>query len=114
MVRTSYHFLSSAFDAKVCLLMPNHRGELTPYNAEGKGQLPLIVVLPRWCWDKDQIAGAGTDTLPSVPYQLHPISASQQVLAGFLAIEPNNLRQVLIPEQQQLLQTFNGLNCQCS
>lgn len=107
-VRTSYHFLSSAFDAKVCLLMPNHHGELTPYNAEGMGQLPIDSGIARWCWDKDQIAGAGTDTLPSVPYQLHPISASQQVLA-ILAIEPNNLRQVLIPEQQQLLQTFNGL-----
>lgn len=88
--------------------MPNHHGELTPYNAEGMGQLPIDSGIARWCWDKDQIAGAGTDTLPSVPYQLHPISASQQVLA-ILAIEPNNLRQVLIPEQQQLLQTFNGL-----
>ena len=107
-VRTSYHFLSSAFDAKVCLLMPNHHGELMPYNAEGMGQLPIDSGIARWCWDKDQIAGAGTDTLPSVPYQLHPISASQQVLA-ILAIEPNNLRQVLIPEQQQLLQTFYGL-----
>ena len=45
-VRTSYHFSSSAFDAKVCLLMPNHHGELTPYNAEGRDNFPLIVVLP--------------------------------------------------------------------
>lgn len=107
-VRTSYHFLSSAFDAKVCLLLPNKQGELMPFHAEGMGHLPIDNAIARWCCDKDQIAGAGTDTLPSVPYQLHPITASQQVLA-ILAIEPNNLRQLLIPEQQQLLQTFNGL-----
>src|SRR5699024_3300859 len=29
-VHTSYHFLSSAFDAKVCLLLPNKQGELMP------------------------------------------------------------------------------------
>ncbi|MCV5744846.1 two-component system sensor histidine kinase KdbD, partial [Escherichia coli] len=69
-VRTSYHFLSSAFDAKVCLLLPNKQGELTPFHAQGMEHLPIDNAIARWCCDKDQIAGAGTDTLPSVPYQL--------------------------------------------
>ena len=31
------------------------------------GNLPIDNAIARWCCDKDQIAGAGTDTLPSVP-----------------------------------------------
>lgn len=49
--------------------------------------------------------GAGTDTLPGVPYQLLPLSTAQQAF-GVLAIEPINLRQLMVPEQQRLLQTY--------
>lgn len=40
-----------------------------------------------------------------MPYQLLPLTASKQTF-GLLAIEPGNLRQLMVPEQQRLLQTF--------
>ncbi len=64
--------------------------------------------LPNGASKKKQPAGAGTDTLPGVPYQLLPIATPSQVFA-VLAIESANLRHLLVPEQQRLLQTFTGV-----
>ncbi|WP_312239766.1 two-component system sensor histidine kinase KdpD [Pantoea sp.] len=63
---------------------------------------PAIV---KWSFDKRQVAGAGTDTLPGVPYKILPLTSSDRAL-GLLIIEPGNLRHLLIPEQQRLLDTF--------
>lgn len=51
------------------------------------------------------MAGAGTDTLPCVPYKVLPLISSEGTL-GLLIIESSNLRHLLIPEQQRLLETF--------
>ncbi|WGO82829.1 two-component system sensor histidine kinase KdpD [Arsenophonus apicola] len=106
--KTGYHFLSNAFKAKVSLLLPNEQQQLVPLKLADYGQVQIDQAIALWSFDKNQPAGAGTDTLPSVPYQLQPIATSKETLA-ILAIEPQNLRQLLIPEQQRLLQTFTGL-----
>ena len=106
--KTSYHFLSNAFQAKICLLLPDDNQQLVPLIIEDSSPLPIDNAIAKWSFDKRASAGAGTDTLPSVPYQLIPIVASNETLA-ILAIEPQNLRQLLIPEQQRMLQTFTGL-----
>jgi len=49
-------------------------------------------------------AGAGTDTLPGVPYLILPLQHQ-----GVAIVEPSNLRQLMIPEQQRLLETFTLL-----
>ncbi|SQA96682.1 Sensor protein KdpD [Cedecea neteri] len=51
---------------------------------------------------------AGTDTLPGVPYRILPLSTTERTL-GLLVVEPENLRQLMIPEQQRLLETFTLL-----
>ena len=106
--KTGYHFLSKTFRAKICLLLPNEHQQLVPLKLADYGQVQIDQAIVLWSFDKNQPTGAGTDTLPSVPYQLQPIATSQETLA-ILAIEPQNLRQLLIPEQQRLLQTFTGL-----
>ena len=106
--RTGYHFLNNAFQAKSCLLIPNAEGQLLPLKCEGHSAMQIDNAIAKWSFDKRQPAGAGTDTLPSVPYQLQPITTADQTLA-VLAIEPRNMRQLLIPEQQRMLQTFTGL-----
>ena len=58
--------------------------------------------------DKGQPAGAGTDTLPGVPYQILPLKSAARTW-GLLVVEPENLRQLMIPEQQRLLETFTLL-----
>ncbi|CAM4115018.1 sensor protein KdpD [Yersinia intermedia] len=107
-VKTSRHFLSSSFQAKTDLLLPREDGRLQQVVTDEGGALSVDVAIARWSFDKGAPAGAGTDTLPGVPYQLLPLTASKQTF-GVLAIEPANLRQLMVPEQQRLLQTFTSL-----
>src|SRR5471030_2106877 len=105
--QTSRHFISSSLHAKTAILLPQENGEL----AQPAGEVTSIVVddaIARWSFDKKLPAGAGTDTLPGVPYQLLPLVASGGS-CGLLAVEPTNIRQLLVPEQQRLLQTFTVL-----
>ncbi len=102
---TSRHFLSSSFQAKTVLLLPQEDGRLQQMIGEEGGLLSVDEAIARWSFDKGLPAGAGTDTLPGVPYQLLPLNTPKQTF-GLLAIEPNNLRQLMVPEQQRLLQTF--------
>ncbi|MDX7989979.1 two-component system sensor histidine kinase KdpD [Xenorhabdus littoralis] len=106
--RISYHFLSNGFQAKTGLLLPDSNHRLYQIKAHNGGQMQIDEAIAKWCFDKKQPAGAGTDTLPGVPYQLLPISTPSRVFA-ILAIESPNQRQLLVPEQQRLLQTFTGL-----
>ena len=92
------------------------RGELWLPNAQGEpeavGEVRLSArperAIVRWSFDKGQPAGAGTDTLPAVPWQLLPLKSGNETL-GLLILEPLNLRQLMIPEQQRLLETFTVL-----
>ncbi|WP_237387472.1 two-component system sensor histidine kinase KdpD [Xenorhabdus sp. Sc-CR9] len=106
--RISYHFLSNSFQAKTGLLLPDSNHRLYQVKSNNGGQMQIDEAIAKWCFDKKQPAGAGTDTLPGVPYQLLPITTPSQVFA-VLAIESSNLRQLLVPEQQRLLQTFTGI-----
>lgn len=105
--KTSSHFLASSFQAKAALLLPQEDGRLQPQGGENSLQA-VDEAIARWSFDKGQPAGAGTDTLPALPYQLLPLRASQHTF-GLLAIEPQSLRQLMVPEQQRLLQTFTVL-----
>ncbi|BFO08799.1 two-component system sensor histidine kinase KdpD [Serratia rubidaea] len=105
---TSRHFLSSSFHAKTVLMLPQEDGQLRQMTGQDGGMLSVDEAIARWSYDKGQPAGAGTDTLPGVPYQLLPLKTSQHTF-GLLAIEPTNLRQLMVPEQQRLLQTFSVL-----
>ena len=103
----SEQFIQSTFHARSKILLPDDSGSpvsVTP----GSGLMPWDDAIARWSLDKGQPAGAGTDTLPGVPYQILPLKSASQV-RGLVVIEPDNLRQLMIPEQQRLLETFTLL-----
>lgn len=104
--RQSSFFLNSSFNAKTSLWMPDEYQILQQITPQEDGVTGVDYAIARWCQDKQHPAGAGTDTLPGVPYQLLPLTASGQSF-GVLAIEPANLRQLMVPEQQRLLQTYS-------
>ena len=104
---TSELFINNSFHARAQLLLPNENGVLERANAKGEPQ-NWDEAIARWSFDKGQPAGAGTDTLPGVPYQILPLKTSERTL-GLLIVEPSNLRQLMIPEQQRLLETFTLL-----
>lgn len=104
---TSERFIQSTFHARSQILLPDDDGRpmsITP----GQGITPWDDAIARWSFDKGQPAGAGTDTLPGVPYQILPLKSGSHVW-GLVVIEPGNLRQLMIPEQQRLLETFTLL-----
>lgn len=97
-INVSQHFIDNSFRASSELLIPNAQGQLP-------ASLRADAAIARWSFDNSQPAGAGTDTLPGVPYQILPLTM-QEKNWGLLVIEPSSLRQLMIPEQQRLIETF--------
>ncbi|SFT49974.1 two-component system, OmpR family, sensor histidine kinase KdpD [Kosakonia arachidis] len=104
---TSETFIQSTFDARSKLLLPDSHSQLKAVT-QTHGMTPWDDAIARWSFDKGQPAGAGTDTLPGVPYQILPLKSDHKT-HGLLIVEPANLRQLMIPEQQRLLETFTLL-----
>jgi len=99
--------IESTLQARSELYLPDEQGELV---AVGEAHLSAVPdrAIARWSFDKGQPAGAGTDTLPGVPWQMLPLKSGSETL-GLLILEPLNLRQLMIPEQQRLVETFTVL-----
>lgn len=106
-VQTSEQFIRSTFHASNLILLPDEQGRLRPLTSPS-GMTPQDEAIARWSFDKGLPAGAGTDTLPGVPYQILPLRSADKN-HGLVIVEPSNLRQLMIPEQQRLLETFTLL-----
>lgn len=104
---TSEQFIASTFHARSQILLPNKDGKLNALTHQ-QGMTPWDDAIARWSFDKGLPAGAGTDTLPGVPYQILPLRSADK-MHGLVVVEPGNLRQLMIPEQQRLLETFTLL-----
>ncbi|ACS84932.1 two-component system sensor histidine kinase KdpD [Musicola paradisiaca] len=109
--KASHHFLRTTFQARIAILLADHASpddELHPMALDEPDRLSVDPAIARWSYDHATPAGAGTSTLPGVPYQLLPLVTAQQAF-GVIAIEPGNARQLMIPEQQRMLETFTVL-----
>ncbi|GAB7204822.1 hypothetical protein OS21_13120 [Dickeya oryzae] len=110
--KASHHFLRSTFQAKIAILLAEPlsapTAELQQVALDEPEQLIVDRAIARWSYDHAAPAGAGTATLPGVPYQLLPLTTSQLTF-GVIAVEPANARQLMIPEQQRMLETFTVL-----
>jgi len=108
-VEISDKFVESSFRAKAAILLPDlsDRLEMPPAH----GAMPAYdLAVAQWCYDKNEPAGAGTDTLPANPQLYLPLKAPMRV-RGVLVVEPSNARplMIMIPEQRRLLDTFAAL-----
>jgi two-component system sensor histidine kinase KdpD len=99
--------LHAEFSGRNTFLFPDRNGKLCHPDSP-----PLDISLrradlgvARWAFNHGQMAGHGTDTLPSAPALYVPLNGSTGTL-GVLALEPVDLRRVFLPEQRQLLETF--------
>lgn len=105
--RTCEQYIRSTFHARSQVLMPDEHGKLTAFTQQ-EGMTPWDEAIAHWSFDKGLPAGAGTDTLPGVPYLMLPLRSADST-HGLIVVEPQNLRQLMIPEQQRLLETFTLL-----
>ncbi|HAT1682500.1 TPA: two-component system sensor histidine kinase KdbD [Klebsiella oxytoca] len=104
---TSERFIASTFQARSQLLLPDEMNRLSPLT-QPTAAITWDDAIARWSFDKGLPAGAGTDTLPGVPYQILPLKSAARTW-GLVVVVPANLRQLMIPEQQRLLETFTLL-----
>jgi two-component system sensor histidine kinase KdpD len=70
--------------------------------------VPVNAVVAQWVAEHDQIAGAGTDTLPNATALFVPLIGSQRTV-GALGIKPADAQRFLDPEQRRLLEACASL-----
>ncbi|WP_374362445.1 two-component system sensor histidine kinase KdpD [Pseudoduganella danionis] len=122
---TTRLFIQRAFQARATLLVPDAEGRLqlpapaqdasaaaataAPAQAGAVSHLGgLDMGIAQWSFDRAEVAGLGTDTLPASAVFYLPLVAPMRT-RGVLAIEPEKSRWILIPEQRQQLDTFGAL-----
>ena len=103
-----------AFDpvkgGKVMVLVAQHKDD-GPSPNPALLRLPALlphdfdVGIAEWVLRTGHSAGLATTTLPAHPWHCVPLQAPMRV-RGVLALKPSQARWLLIPEQQQLLQTL--------
>ncbi|SMP59444.1 two-component system sensor histidine kinase KdpD [Noviherbaspirillum suwonense] len=108
--------ISRAFHARATLLLPDSDGRLQLAEPAQDQAAPTLtpasamldIGIAQWAFDHAAAAGIGTDTLPGSPLFYLPVVAPMRT-RGVLAIEPENRRWMLVPEQRQQLDTFATL-----
>ncbi len=104
---TTRDVIERAFRARAVLLLPDAGGRLHLSTATS-GAPALDDGIAQWAFDHAESAGLGTDTLPASPIFYLPLVAPMRT-RGVLAIEPQQRRWLLVPEQRQQLDTFAAL-----
>ena len=99
--------IAEVFDCQVVALLPDARGKLVIR----AGKESDFAINPReqsvaqWAFDLGQIAGMGTDTLPSAEALYVPLLGAQGPV-GALGVRPRNREQLLVSDQLRLLESF--------
>ena len=99
--------LYAVFQVKVALLLPDGQDKvavtvLPPDVPDASPELDLGIA--QWVYDHQEPAGMGTNTLPGSPVHYLPLKAPMRT-RGVAAVVPEP-RQIFLPEQQRLLDTF--------
>jgi two-component system sensor histidine kinase KdpD len=101
--------IQRTFGARTALLLPDDDGHLRPAQPGEEGAMrALDLGIAQWAYDHGTGAGMGTDTLPGSPVFYMPLVAPMRT-RGVLAIESDEPRWLLVPEQRQQLDTFAAL-----
>ncbi|TCT24321.1 two-component system sensor histidine kinase KdpD [Thiobaca trueperi] len=101
-------FAESEFGARSAIILANDSDRFGALVLPSPGELPVDVGIGKWAFDHGGEAGCGTDTLPGSPLLYLPLQAPMRV-RGVLALEPRDPRQIMVPEQRRLLDTFARL-----
>lgn len=109
MARVAVRHVAEVFGCEAVVLLPDTQGRLRhPADLPMPGSLRgADLSVAQWVLDHAERAGLGADTLPAAPALYVPLGDSRPS-RGVLAVLPANRRRVLLPEQQQLLDTFAG------
>ncbi len=104
-VQISTRIVEASFRGKVSIILADLDNRLMIAGNQDEQSLKADMAVVHWVYDHGQLAGFGTDTLPSGAALYVPLKAPVR-LRGVLAIEPSVPRWLLIPEQRRQLETF--------
>ncbi|MBB3220660.1 DUF4118 domain-containing protein [Pseudoduganella umbonata] len=112
-VEITQRTLAQAFRARVALLLPDDEDRLVPAATAVPADGTEAAAVPdpaiaQWAFDHAEAAGIGTGTLPASPLFYLPLVAPMRT-RGVLALQPEERRWLLIPEQRRQLDTFAAL-----
>jgi two-component system, OmpR family, sensor histidine kinase KdpD len=107
LLRIAAKHLGEAFDAEICVLLPDAEGRL---DAATRAEATFALErkdsgVVEWVWIHGKTAGVGTDTLPSASARFLLLRGGRRKV-GVLGVRPKNPRSLVDPEQRQLLETF--------
>lgn len=97
-------FLLTEFGARSILLAANDAGHLVPLPG---GTAKVDIAVAQWCFEHNEAAGQGTDTLPSSQSLALPLKAPMRI-RGVLVFQSDSTRPQG-PEQRRLLETCASL-----
>jgi two-component system sensor histidine kinase KdpD len=108
--------VTSAIEGQAAVLLPDAEGHLldpthfctrgTPAKSEMRYPVPgNDLGIAQWGYDHRQKSGHGTDTLASADAIYFPLNALRRCI-GVLGLRPKDARQLSIPEQMHLLESF--------
>jgi two-component system sensor histidine kinase KdpD len=100
--------IAEIFDCEVVALLPDANGLLAVRASEPPGQSLDFKEqsVAQWTYDLGQMAGRGTDSLPSAERLYVPLLASHGPF-GALGLKPVDMSSLMIPEQLQLLEAMS-------
>ena len=109
MARVAVRHVAEVFQCRATVLLPDAAGQLhypaePPLDSSFRG---ADLAVAQWVADHGRRAGLGSDTLPAARGLYVPLGGEQRTI-GVLAVLPDNVRRVLLPEQSHLLETFAG------
>lgn len=107
LLRTAAQHITEVFESSITILVPNEQGHLTVWS-EDSSLSPLSAAergVAQWAYEKRQMAGMGTDTLPGAEALYVPMLASRGVV-GVLGVRPLVKERLFSPDQVHLLETF--------
>ncbi|RQW23158.1 DUF4118 domain-containing protein [Rhodobacteraceae bacterium CH30] len=105
----STRFLHASLGGSVRLwLPPDDDGALLPQEGADLGEDSAIV---RWCYDRAEPAGVGTNTLPNAPYLYLPLKAPMRT-RGVLVLAVPDLALLAEPDNRRLCEAVTALVAQ--
>jgi two-component system sensor histidine kinase KdpD len=104
-VEVAQSVISREFRAKVAIYVLDAQDRLQAPATNAAG---LDFGTAQWTLDHNQPAGLGTDTLAGSAWLYLPLKATMRC-RGVLAVQPDEPRFLLVPEQRQQLETFAAL-----
>jgi two-component system sensor histidine kinase KdpD len=90
-------------EAAIYLAHPGTPPELRYGNHTSIPKDEINAVVAHWVAEHDQMAGAGTDTLPNATALFFPLTGAQRTL-GALAVKTADIQRLLAPDQRRLLE----------